>query len=134
MYLDEIVVTYGSNESALNIANYIMINDTVNQCKTKLGIAIDKLNSLSVIEKDLFNSSSDYVISTSRNRLEAWARSEDKVLTYNEGLYAANANNIDRYINNVDNNISLLVHLLVFSIGSVTFSTCLILRKKKKER
>lgn len=134
MYLDEIVVTYGSNESALNIANYIMINDTVNQCKTKLGIAIDKLNSLSVIEKDLFNSSSDYVISTSRNRLEAWARSEGKVLTYNEGVYAANANNIDRFINNADSNISLLVHLLVFSIGSVTFSTCLILRKKKKER
>lgn len=134
MYLDEIVVTYGSNESALNIVNYIMINDTVNQCKTKLGIAIDKLNSLSVIEKDLFNSSSDYVISTARNRLEAWARSEGRVLTYNEGLYAANANNIGRYINNVDTNISLLVHLLVFSIGSVTFSTCLILRKKKKER
>lgn len=134
MYLDEIVVTYGSNESALNIANYIMINDTVNQCKTKLGIAIDKLNSLSVIEKDLFNSSSDYVISTARNRLEAWARSENKVLTYNEGVYAANANNIDRFINNADSNISLLVHLLVFSIGSVTFSICLILRKKKKER
>lgn len=134
MYLDEIVVTYGSNESAFNIANYIMINDTVNQCKTKLGIAIDKLNSLSVIEKDLFNSSSDYVISTSRNRLEAWARSEGKVLTYNEGVYAANANNIDRFINNADSNISLLVHLLVFSIGSVTFSICLILRKKKKER
>lgn len=131
MYLDEIIVTYGSNESALNIANYIMINDTVNQCKTKLGIAIDKLNSLSVIEKDLFNSSSDYVISTSRNRLEAWARSEGRVLTYNEGVYAANANNIDRFINNTDSNISLLVHLLVFSIGSVTFSTCLILRKKK---
>lgn len=74
MYLDEIVVTYGSNESALNIANYIMINDTSNQCKTKLTIAIDKLNSLSVAEKDLFNSSSDYVISTARNRLEAWAR------------------------------------------------------------
>lgn len=134
MYLDEIIVTYGSNESALNIANYIMINDTDNQCKTKLGIAIDKLNSLSVIEKDLFNSSSDYVISTARNRLEAWARSEGKVLTYNEGVYAANANNIDRYINNIDTNISLLAHLLVFSIGSVIFSTCLILRKKKKER
>ena len=134
MYLDEIIVTYGSNESALNIANYIMINDTVNQCKTKLGIAIDKLNSLSVIEKDLFNSSSDYVISTARNRLEAWARSEGKVLTYNEGVYAANANNIDRFINNADSNISLLVHLLVFSIGSVIFSICLILRKKKKER
>lgn len=134
MYLDEIVVTYGSNESALNIANYIMINDTTNQCKTKLGIAIDKLNSLSAIEKDLFNSSTNYVISTARNRLEAWARSEGKVLTYNEGVYVANVNNIDRYINNVDTNISLLVHLLVFSIGSVTFSTCLILRKKKKER
>ena len=134
MYLDEIVVTYGSNESALNIANYIMINDTTNQCKTKLGIAIENLNSLSATEKDLFNSSSDYVISTARNRLEAWARSEGKELTYNEGVYAANANNIDRYINNADSNISLLVHLLVFSIGSVAFSTCLILRKKKKER
>lgn len=134
MYLDEIVVTYSSNESALNIANYIMINDTVNQCKAKLGIAIDKLNSLSAIEKDLFNSSTNYVISTARNRLEAWARSEGKVLTYNEGLYVANVNNIDRYINNVDTNISLLVHLLVFSIGSVAFSSCLILRKKKKER
>ncbi len=134
MYLDEIVVTYGSNESSLNIANYIMINDTANQCKSKLGKAIEKLNSLSNVEKDLFNSSSDYVISTARNRLEAWARSENKVLTYNEGVYAANANNIDRFINNADSNISLLVHLLVFSIGGVTFSICLILRKKKKER
>lgn len=134
MYLDEIVVTYGSNESVLNIANYIMINDTSNQCKTKLDIAIDKLNSLSVAEKDLFNSSSDYVISTARNRLEAWARSENKALTYNEGVYVANVNNIDRYINNIDTNIFLLVHLLVFSIGSVAFSTCLILRKKKERQ
>ncbi|MDD7715797.1 MAG: hypothetical protein PUJ84_07875, partial [Mollicutes bacterium] len=102
--------------------------------KTKLGITIEKLNSLSAIEKDLFNSSTNYVISTARNRLEAWARSEGKVLTYNEGVYAANANNIDRYINNAASNISLLVHLLVFSIGSVAFSSCLILRKKKKER
>lgn len=134
MYLDEIIVTYGSNESSLNIANYIMINDTVNQCKTKLGIAIDKLNSLSATEKDLFNSSTNYVISTARNRLEAWTRNEGRVLTYNEGLYAANVNNIDRFISNADANISLLIHLLVFSIGSVTFSTCFILRKKKKER
>ncbi len=134
MYLDEIVVTYGSNESALNIANYIMINDTSNQCKAKLDIAIDKLNSLSVTEKDLFNSSSDYVISTARNRLEAWARSENKVLTYNGGVYVANVNNIDRYINNVDTNISLLVHLVLFAIGSITFSTCLILRKKKRRQ
>lgn len=134
MYLDEIVVTYGSDESVLNIANYIMINDTSNQCKTKLAIAIDKLNSLSVAEKDLFNSSSDYVISTARNRLEAWARSENKILTYNEGVYVANVNNIDRFINNIDTNISLLLHLLVFSIGGVTFSTCLVLRKKKRER
>lgn len=110
-----------------------MINDTSNQCKTKLAIAIDKLNSLSATEKDLFNSSTNYVISTARNRLEAWARSEGRVLTYNEGVYAANVNNIDRFINNADTNISLLIHLLVFPIGSVTFSTCLILRKKKKE-
>lgn len=134
MYLDEIVVTYGSNESAPNIANYIMINDTSNQCKTKLDIAIDKLNSLSVTEKDLFNSSSDYVISTARNRLEAWARSENKVLTYNGGVYVANVNNIDRYINNVDTNISLLVHLVLSAIGSVTFSIFLILRKKKRRQ
>lgn len=134
MYLDEIVVTYGSNESALNIANYIMINDTSNQCKTKLDIAIDKLNSLSVTEKDLFNSSSDYVISTARNRLEAWARSENKVLTYNGGVYVTNVNNIDRYINNVDTNISLLVHLVLSAIGSITFSIFLILRKKKRRQ
>ena len=42
MYLTEIVVTYGTLETAENVSNFIMINDTANQCTTKLNQAINE--------------------------------------------------------------------------------------------
>ena len=83
IYLTSISITYdGGSETANNVANYIMFEDTNNQCTTKLNTAIGYLNGASSAEKSTFQTSTDYVISTARIRLEAWAANQGKTINY----------------------------------------------------
>ena len=82
VYLSSIEITYGAAQTAKNVANYIMFEDTNNQCTTKLNIAIGYLNGASSAEKSTFQTSNDYVIQTARTRLEAWAANQGKTINY----------------------------------------------------
>ncbi|MGM9873846.1 MAG: endonuclease [Bacilli bacterium] len=95
MYLSKITIVYNSPDSALNIANDIMYNDTENQCLTKFNDVINKLNTLSSDEIKTFFTSEDYVISCARERLNAWAIALGKTITYNSDSvsFIVNANN-----------------------------------------
>ena len=79
IYLKSIEITYegsgASNDTASNVANYIMYEDTVGQCATKFPNAKEYFENLSVAERNIFMTSDDYVISKARERLIAWAKS-----------------------------------------------------------
>ena len=108
LYLTSVEITYeGTGEdTAKNVANYIMFEDTNNQCTSKFDIAEGYFEGLSDAEKISFMTSNDYVISTARARFTAWATHLGKVITTDgDGKYVIqNA----KYINpSIDGQLNL---------------------------
>ena len=126
-----IEVESAGSDTAVNVANYIMYEDTANQCTTKLATALSHLSDLSSSELSTFQTSSDYVIATARTRLEAWARHEGKTISYTAGEVTANAINItllESIKTETDTSLIIIVSsaLLLSAVGGYFF-----LRKKK---
>ena len=134
VYISKVEITYGGSggETANNVANYIMYEDTTDQCLNKFGTASGYFNNLSNSEKSTFMTSTDYVISTARARFEAWAANRGKTITYSNGSYSI-VNAASRMISlNNENNTGLVV--LLIGIGmtlSTVFVAFYFLRKRK---
>ena len=136
LYLTNITFTYAGNDTAVNVANYIMYEDKEGQCTgtdDKLNKAIAKLNSMSNDEKSTFWSSNTYVIGTARERLEAWARHEGKTLTYSENAYViSDSNSISRDISISGESSSLLIWVIISAIGVSLVTGYFLIRKKRR--
>lgn len=125
------IVTAGQ-ETARNTANYIMFEDTNNQCLTKLDYAIGYFNNMSATERSTFMTSDDYVISTARDRFDKWLISQGKSVSISGGDYVITANKNMVNALNSNNYIYLIITLTgVISISMVGFYFLL---KKKKSR
>lgn len=117
-------------KSVSNVANFIMYEDNANQCTSKLDLAISYLNELSSDEKNTFSISTDYVISTARNRLEAWARHEGKTLSFVDNAFVASSLR-NQPLFKKDNKVILIAILGLAS--SLAVATGIVLLKRKKE-
>lgn len=117
-------------KSASNVANYIMYEDNANQCTSKLDLAISYLNELSSDEKNTFSISTDYVISTARNRLEAWARHEGKTLSFVDNAFVASSLRNQPSFNK--NNEAIVIAILGLA-SALAVATGIVLLKRKKE-
>lgn len=117
-------------KSASNVANFIMYEDNANQCMSKLDLAISHLNELSSDEKNTFSISTDYVISTARNRLEAWARHEGKTLSFIDNAFVASSLR-NQPLFKKDNEVIVIAILGLAS--SLAVATGIVLLKRKKE-
>lgn len=136
IYINSIEITYGSEETAANVSNFIMYNDTNNQCTTKLSQAITKLNNMSTSEKNTFWSSSDYVIATARTRLQAWAVHEGKTLSYSNGTYVVSSSRtMNNLISNDSNSAFIYVMIILFGvIGASAVGAYYIIKRKKHNK
>jgi len=105
-----------------------MYEDTNNQCTSKLNTAIGYLNGLSSSERTTFQTSTDYVVSTARTRLEAWARNQGKTINYSTGELEANRNVLSLITEN-NKNIILIVVISLVSLSS--FGLSMYIKKKK---
>lgn len=136
LYLTNITFTYAGNDTAVNVANYIMYEDKEGQCTgtdDKLNKAIAKLNSMSNDEKSTFWSSNTYVIETARERLEAWARHEGKTLSYSDNTYVvASNNNMNRDISIDSGSSSFIIWAIISAIGVSFITGYFLIRKKKR--
>ena len=117
-------------DNATNVANYIMYEDTNNQCTTKLDLAISKLNTMLSDDKNTFWTSDDYVIRTARERLIAWAAHEQKTLTYNEGSFHANA--ARNMINISSSNNPMVVITIISIITALSLGGYVFLKRRKE--
>ena len=130
--ITNITVSIKGVETAANISNFIMYEDTNNQCVSKLTTAINYINNCSSSELETLQTSSDYVISTARERLEAWARNQGKSIDYSSaGSVSLKAikNTMLTSINSPFNNISIIVIICSISVVSIV-GIYLIIRKK----
>ena len=128
-YCSSLTITYGGGDSALNLANYIMYEDTTGQCTTKLNTAIGYLAGLSSTERTTFSTSTDYVISTAKERLDAWALSQGKSIDYTNGSLTNRVNVLNMYNMDDDSTTLFVLILSVISISSITL--CLIAKKRR---
>ena len=127
--INSFTVSYEDRESATNLANYIMYEDTNNQCVSKLPIAIGYLEDLSSSERTAFQTSSEYVISTARERLESWASSQGKTIDYTNGTLINKANVLNM-LQSEDNNRALFVFIITtISISSIAL--CFVIKKRR---
>lgn len=138
VYISSIEITYkGSSgqDDALNVSNFIMYEDTNNQCNTKLGQAITKLNTMPKTEKDLFwTPGNNYVIATAKTRLQAWATSKGKTLTYEDGEYSVDGAKFNIMFKHTESS-SLTLILIMISITSTMIGFIFVgYYLKKKER
>ena len=138
IYISSIDITYkGSSgkDNALNVSNFIMYEDTNNQCNTKLDQAITKLNTMPETEKDLFwTPGNNYVIATAKTRLQAWATSKGKTLTYEDGEYSVDGAKFNIMFKHTDSS-SLTLILIMISITSTMVGFIFVgYYLKKKER
>lgn len=132
MYLTSVTFTYGSEDNATNVANYIMYEDTNGQCNSKFTVAKGYFEGLSKSERATFMSSDDYVISTARSRLEAWASYLGKSITYSDGDYViSNAKNISFNSEGIVSNDSITLVVVLSSVLFITVGGYFLLKKRK---
>ena len=117
-----------ASETPENVANYIMYEDTNNQCVSKLPTALGYFKNLTSAGKTEFQTSDNYVISTARTRLDAWASSQGKTIDYSSGELS-NKSAIFGFNVESDNCVTLIVIIALVSTASLT---ALLFIKKKR--
>ena len=131
IYLSSIEVTYGDSDSAINLSNYVMYEDTNGQCTTKFATAKGYFEDLTKEERASFMTSNGYVVSTARTRLQAWAAYLGKTITYTNGDYVISSSNVLNPIVLKDSNKVMIITVIslisVSAIGGYFF-----LRKRKE--
>lgn len=127
LFLSSISISYGNSDDLGNLVNYIMYEDTNNQCLTKLDTAIDMFNNLN--DKSTFMTSDDYCISTARNRLLAWLNNQNKTITYNDDTYVV-ATYINNNILDINNSSTSLTFIIVLTISSISLTFIYVVKRK----
>ena len=128
-YCASLSITIGGSDNATNVANYIMYEDTENQCTFKLNVAIGYLQGLSSDNRNTFATSDDYVVSTARERLEAWALNQGKEINYTTGELVSKSNKVSYGLN--DNDSSAAIIIVVASMSVVSLSVLLVIKKRR---
>lgn len=132
LYLTDITFTYGSEDTATNVANYIMYEDTNNQCVSKFPTAKGYFDDLSASERQSFMVSDDYVVSSARTRFQEWARHLGKTIVYQNGDYVvSNSINISPVINTFIRNNSVIIIIVVSALSVISIGGYFLFRKKK---
>lgn len=133
--ITQIDVSFKGEETATNVANFIMYEDTNNQCVSKLTTAINYINNCSSSELETLQTSSDYVISTARERLEAWARNQGKSIDYSSAGAVVLKSINNRLFTSIDKSIDNILIVIICSISVTSlFALYAIIKKKKGDR
>lgn len=130
LYLSKITFEYGTQLSATSLSNYVMFEDTANQCETKLNKALEIFESLSSSERTTFMTSSDYVIATARTRLLAWATYKNKTIVLNNDIYIVQT--LHNNIFDITSNNSNLPLVAIIASGALVILFTSIVTKRKK--
>ncbi len=131
--ITSIVVTLKGAESATNVANYIMYEDTTDQCKSKFDIAEGYFEGMSKSERTTFMTSDDYVIATARERFEAWARHEGKMINQSGDDYVISRNIIPGIVSS-DNNKTIGIIIIVSLVSMSAIGGYFFISHRRKEQ
>ena len=136
--ITKVNVTTKSLQTPLNVANYIMYADTNNQCTTKFENAVSYFQALESSGRTTFMNSNDYVISTARERFQAWARHLGKQITYSDNDYVvSDAQNSALLFDNIastERNTIMVITLIALTSVSALGAFIFVKRKKQENK
>ena len=132
VYLTSIEIAYEGGETAISLSNFLMYNDTENQCLDKFDYAKSYFEALSATERAKFMTSTDYVISSARERLEAWATYLGKTISIENGDYVIKNASVNRTIAEELNKDETTITLIFVICVVATLGSGLYLFKRKR--
>lgn len=134
-YCASLTITVEGGDTAVNLANYVMYEDTNNQCNTKLDIAIGYLNNLTQTELNSFankTESENYVIYTARTRLNAWAASKGKTIDYSTAGHVVVNSYANPIINAFEEVNATTIIIIIGIVGLTALGGYIFIRKRKE--
>lgn len=134
-YCASLTITVEGGDTAVNVANYVMYEDTNYQCNTKLDIAIGYLNNLTQTELNSFankTESQDYVIYTARTRLNAWAASKGKTINYSTAGHVVVNSYANPIINAFEAVNATTIIIIIGIVGLTALGGYIFIRKRKE--
>ena len=133
-YCSSITIRVSGLDTAVNLSNYIMYEDTNNQCTTKTTTAIGYFEGLSKAERSTFMTSNDYVISSARERFNAWLANQGKSISPSDGDYIVSGRiNINLLADTVNNTTNTIFIISIAAFSLVALGSYFVIRKKKKQ-
>ena len=127
-----VTLTLDATKIAEPLANYIMYEDTENQCTSKFSVAKGYFEGLSQEGRSDFMTSTDYVISTARERFLAWAQHEGKTISLINGDYVVLGAKTPAIIGQTIETPTLIV-IVISSIGIAALGGYLFIRRYKQK-
>ncbi len=128
--ITQIAVDLKGSETPITLSDYIMFEDTNNQCTTKFDVAKCYFENMSTSNRNTFMDSEDYVISQARDRLEKWAAHLGKTIDHVNGDYVISNSNNTLFADPKNNTIIVVVISVV--ISSLAVAGYFLLKNKKK--
>ena len=119
------------NDTSTALANYLMYEDTTNQCLSKTSVALDIFNNLTISERNTFMTSNNYVIATARERLVAWARHENKEIVEDNGDYVISSNNMIDYYQDSESSNNYLIIVVISLLSIMSFASYSLIKYRK---
>jgi len=139
MYLTSITFSYGGDETPTNVANYIMFEDNEGQCadvgttKGKFSIACNYFGALTKQGRATFMESTEYVISTARERFIKWAAYHHKTIKQSGDDYIITPSIQNRILMDITSNSPSII-VIVASIICLSALGGYIYIRMRKER
>lgn len=120
-----------NSDNPQNVANYIMYEDTSNQCTTKFSVAKGYFENMTKEGRGTFMISDDYVISTARERLLAWAAHEGKTISASGEDYIISKNPVINALKTVIENNGTVLIVVGSIIGLSAVGGYFFIRRRK---
>ncbi len=131
IYVTSITIEFdNSTVSSSQLADYIMFEDTENQCLSKTDVAIGYFNNLS--DQSTFMTSNEYTIKTARNRFEKWLAHQGKEIVSSGDNYVISNTSIYLIDNTGAHENEMLIIISVVSIATLLVTSILIVKKRRK--
>ncbi len=128
--IDTITVTLVGNEKAANFTNFMMFEDTENQCESKYSTAVTYFENMTSEERYNFMNGNLYTLNQARTRFRAWAVNQGENIHYEDGDYIISTAKI-MALNEYRNDNQIIVILTIISL--ISLSTLLFAVKKRKQ-
>ena len=116
-------------------ADYIDFNDNTSgtACKGETGyyaLAKEAFDDLSPEQKEIFATSSEFIIARGRDRLAAWAEANGETFDASAGTFSAY---IPSFALTSENNSTIIIVISIVAISALAFTMLLVFKKKKQK-